>query len=261
LLSQTVDGTVISLDYARPRARGRDPLFGGVVHWDEVWTPGANWATTLEVNKDIRLDGHPLAKGKYSVWMKVGREQWTAIFDLRNHRFHTDPPDSTAEQVRFPVTPGTGPFTEALTWSFPDIRVDGGTLVLQWGTTRVAMDVRIEPSHKIDISRHEAAPYLGSYRFEWKQEGDTTKPSNITLVYQNNRLIANWDAPPFPEMASFVLIRIADNWFVFGQLDQGEVYDVDPDWVFEFAVASGKATGFEIRGEGDKLMAIGTRQR
>lgn len=260
-VSQTVDGTVITVEYARPRARGRDPLFGGVVRWEEVWTPGANWATTLEASKDIQLDGHPLPKGKYSVWMKVGRDQWTAILDPRDHRYHTDPPDSTAEQVRFAVHPGEAPFTEALTWSFPDIRVDGGTLALQWGSTRVAMDLKVEPSHKVEITRQAAAPYLGSYRFQWKEDGDSTKPSNITLVYQNDRLIANWDSPPFPELATFVLIRIADNWFIFGQLQDGEVYDVTPDWVFEFSVASGKASGFEIRGEADKLMAVGTRKR
>ncbi len=32
-LSQTIDGTVISLDYARPQVRGRSPIFGGFVHW------------------------------------------------------------------------------------------------------------------------------------------------------------------------------------------------------------------------------------
>ena len=42
-----VNGTTITLDFSRPVARGRDSLFGGVVHWGELWTPGANWATKL----------------------------------------------------------------------------------------------------------------------------------------------------------------------------------------------------------------------
>src|SRR5512138_77827 len=48
-VSQTVDGTVIEVDYGRPRLKGRIP-FGGIVHWGEVWTPGANSATTLRVS-------------------------------------------------------------------------------------------------------------------------------------------------------------------------------------------------------------------
>ena len=89
-VSQTVDGTRISVEYFRPRARGRDPLFGKVVHWNETWTPGANWATTLEVNKDIKLDGHALAKGRYSVWM-VPRQagNWTLVLDPQHRRWHT----------------------------------------------------------------------------------------------------------------------------------------------------------------------------
>jgi hypothetical protein len=71
-MSQIIDGTKISMEYSRPRARGRDPLFGGrVVHWNEVWTPGANWATTLEASKDVTLNGQRVPKGKYSVWLVV----------------------------------------------------------------------------------------------------------------------------------------------------------------------------------------------
>jgi hypothetical protein len=57
-MSQIIDGTKITVEYSRPRARGRDPLFGGrVVRWNEVWTPGANWATTFETTKNITLNG------------------------------------------------------------------------------------------------------------------------------------------------------------------------------------------------------------
>ena len=68
-MTQIIDGTKISMEYSRPRARGRNPLFGNprVVRWNEVWTPGANWATTFEINKPITLAGRAVAKGKYSV--------------------------------------------------------------------------------------------------------------------------------------------------------------------------------------------------
>ena len=71
IVSQTIDGTVITVEYSRPRVRGRSPVFGKLVTWGEVWTPGANWATTLDVSKDVTIDGHPLPRGKYSVWMEV----------------------------------------------------------------------------------------------------------------------------------------------------------------------------------------------
>jgi DUF2911 family protein len=59
-ISQTVDGTKLTVTYSRPRARARDSLFGKVVTWGEVWTPGANLATTLELSKNAKLEGHPI---------------------------------------------------------------------------------------------------------------------------------------------------------------------------------------------------------
>ena len=58
-VSQVVDGTRITVDYSRPRARGRAALFGGEVKWNEVWTPGANDATTLEIDRDTGLLATP----------------------------------------------------------------------------------------------------------------------------------------------------------------------------------------------------------
>jgi len=75
---QRINGTWITVDYSRPSARGRDNLLGGVVHWGEVWTPGANWATTLETDARIPLEGHPVPAGEYSVWLVLERDApWT----------------------------------------------------------------------------------------------------------------------------------------------------------------------------------------
>lgn len=96
-VSQTVDGTTLTVVYSRPVARGRSPLFGGVVRWDQVWTPGANWATTLEVDKDVHLNGVLVPKGKYSVWI-VPRENadWSVYLNENDRLFHTQRPDSAA---------------------------------------------------------------------------------------------------------------------------------------------------------------------
>src|SRR5207253_2946033 len=82
--SQMIDGTKISMSYSRPRGRGRDTLFGSKkgVRWDEVWTPGANYATTFEVNRPVRIDGHAVKAGTYSVWMVVRKSgDWTMVLD------------------------------------------------------------------------------------------------------------------------------------------------------------------------------------
>lgn len=264
-IAQTIDGTELTLEYSRPRVRGRDSLFGKVVKWEEVWTPGANWATTLEVSKDIRLDGHPVAKGKYSVWLAVHPAgPWTMVLDPRHRRFHTQHPDSTAEQIRFEVTPAEGPFSEVLTWSFPEIRVTGATLAMQWGATRVAFQVDVQPSYRLATSRGKAAPYVGRYEFAWtgKEPGDTSAPITLTISQQDSTLVGEWNPAPWPEAGPFILIPIKDDWFIAGFTEKGELYEVVKDMVIEFTRPRGQrlATAFEVRGEKDSLMATGRRK-
>ncbi len=260
-ISQTIDGAVITLDYARPRARGRDSLFGGVVKWAEVWTPGANWATTLEVTRDVTLDGHPVPKGKYSVWIVIQPEEWTLVLDPRAHLFHTAPPDSTADQVRYRIHPVAGLFTEVLTWSFPDVQNGGATLMLAWGREQVTLAVKVEPAHPLTIARDSVRAYLGRYRFRWTGDADTVKSSQITLSHDHGMLMGKWEPAPDSDLASFALIRIADGWFSVAEMRRGEIFEVDPDWVIEFPTGAGQATGFELRGEKDKLEGSAVRER
>jgi len=265
-LSQTVDGTKLSLTYSRPRARTRDSLFGKIVTWDEVWTPGANMATTLELSKTAKLNGHPVPKGKYSVWMVVRRAgDWTFVLDPRAELFHMQHPDSTAQQIRFPVRTAERPFLEVLTWSFPEVRQDGATLAMQWGATYVPVDVQVEPTYKLGFPEREAGPYLGRYDYSWKgAPADTTKPITFTVTYEKGNLMGRWSPDPFPDLpewSRFALIRIKDDWFIPAYLDaRGGMLEVEKGMVFEFKVASGRASGIDVRGEDDKLMATARRK-
>src|SRR5687768_315963 len=99
-VSQTIDGTKVSLEYSRPRARGRTGLFGTRIHWGEVWTPGANAATTLALSKDATINGAAVPKGKYSVWIVASRGDWEMVLDRDTTLFHTQGPKARAGQDR-----------------------------------------------------------------------------------------------------------------------------------------------------------------
>jgi hypothetical protein len=260
LVSQTIDGTVFTIDYARPRVRGRDKLFERVVKWGEEWTPGANWATTLEVNRDVQIDGHRVPKGKYSVWMVVGQYEWTLILDPRNKRYHTDVPDSTAQQIRWGVRPQEGSFTEALTWSFPEITAGGTQLLLQWGTVRVALQATVMPRHPLTIARAMAEPYIGRYSWSFA-DSDSTMKTIVELYYEDGSLKARYEPHPvfYPSMQRSIMARINDDWFIPVLMKNGQVEEMVADMVFEFAVTAGKATGFEIRDDQDNVLGSGKR--
>ncbi len=258
-ISQTVDGTKITVTYSRPRGRSRDSLFGKLVKWNEVWTPGANSATTLELSKDIKLSGHPVPKGKYSVWMVVrSAGDWTVVLDPRADLYHEAHPDSTDKQIRFPIRLEQRPFVEVLTWSFPDVRVSGATLAMQWGPVYVPLDVEVEPSYKLAFSEAQSAAYVGEYAYSWS---GSKKTEGFIVWYEKGSLMARWDPVPYPEWARFALVPIKTDWFIPAFLDeQGRIFEVAKELLFEFKVEGGKATGLNVRGEDDKVMATAKRK-
>ncbi len=260
-VSQTIDGTVITVEYSRPLARGRDSLFGGEVKWNEVWTPGANSATTLEVSKDLQLDGHPVKQGKYSIWLVVRAEgPWTMVLDPRSKLFHTVHPDSTAEQLRYEVAAGSGPFTDALAWAVPEVRLGGATLTMSWGTVRVPFRIEVQPSYTLKVSPRNALPYLGTYDLHWVDSSGTDTTSNpFTLTSRDGTLHGEWKTPPFPGAGPFALLPIRDRWFTIASMRDGAVFDIMSDLTFEYALEKGRATGFELRDEKDAVIGVGKR--
>ena len=145
VVAQTVAGTTITVEYYRPQARGRDSLIGKVVKWGDHWTPGANWATTIEVDHAIRLDAAPLPKGRYAVWAIVEPDRWTLELRRTWHKFHVPAPtDSGDVQLRLDVKPESGPVTDMLTFDFPVVGPRSTTLRFRWGTVVVPLEITVQ---------------------------------------------------------------------------------------------------------------------
>ncbi|MEP6508215.1 MAG: DUF2911 domain-containing protein, partial [Gemmatimonadales bacterium] len=232
-------------------------------HWDEVWTPGANWATTFDVTRNIKLNGKPVAKGKYSVWMVVRKTgDWTVVLDPDARRYHMEPPDSSVKQIRIPARVEAVPFTDVLTWSMPELRMSGGTLAMQWERVLIPINVEVEPSLVMTLPAGDATPYLGQYTYtEQDSTGKPGKVSTLTVSHENGMLKGQWN-PADPYFKKFALVRIAPDWFAPGVYDEkGELYEVlKPDMVFEFTRSSGKAVSVIVRGEDDVVWAKGVRK-
>ena len=135
----------------------------------------------------MTIDGHPVPKGKYTVWLVVRRDAWTMVLDPRVPRYHEERPDSTADQVRWTVHPGAGGFTETLTWSFPEMRPDGGRLLLAWGTTQLALDFTVPARYPAPVSRAIAEPILG--RYEWQWADDTSRAVSVAEFYYEEGMV------------------------------------------------------------------------
>lgn len=143
-VEQTIAATTIRVTYGRPAARGRE-IFGALVPWGRVWTPGADSATAIETSTNLTVAGNVLPAGRYSIWTIPGPERWTIIFSRRDRAFHTRYPGETNDALRFDVTPHPGPDTETLTWEFPVATGRRGMLALRWARTVVEIPLEAPP--------------------------------------------------------------------------------------------------------------------
>lgn len=261
-VSQTIDGTTIDIEYSRPMVRGRDNLFGGVVHWGEVWTPGANYSAKLEVDKKVWLNGVEVEPGDYSMWLVVEPgDSWRGFLDPRPRIFHTQRPDSAPGQIWFEAEVGEGPFFEGLTFHFAEVRPTGATLALNWGETVVNMDIRVQPSHPMTFAADRSGAFIGEYSMESQGQGLPPVQSTMEVSYQDGRLMGEMKPAIFGIYGEFVMMESMDSWFNPGWVDgAGAVWDVWPDITLEFEIEDGRAVSYEIRDDRDRLVAAGTRK-
>jgi Protein of unknown function (DUF2911) len=269
IVSQVVDGTRITVEYSRPRARGRTHLFGTEVPFGRVWTPGANQSTTLAVSKDVSIDGHPVPKGKYSVWMAISAGDWDLVLDHDTTRYHTNPPTPGGNQIRIPVERMHHDFTEVLTWSFPAVSTSGMTLVMRWDTVSVPLAITVARSFTTAVPADAAQRVAGTYIWRDAAIGasDTTAvgakaqhPGRFTVRYAGGELHATIDPPMFgdPAYGVYVLIQKKGDLYSMGRIDRGELIEVIDYCTLQFSPANGHPRSFEVRATDDDLWASGT---
>jgi len=145
-VTQRVGSTDISITYNRPVARGRE-LFGGIVRWGRVWHPGADSATTISFSRDVSIEGHDLAAGRYTIWTIPAEspQPWTVIFSRTLNVWHTPYPGESSDVLRVTVVPEHGAHMEVLAYYFPVVTPDSAQLRLHWGTTIVPVWIRPKP--------------------------------------------------------------------------------------------------------------------
>lgn len=131
-----INGATVVIDYHQPSAKGRT-VMGDLVPYDKVWRTGANNATTFEVDKDIKIEGQALPKGKYSLFTIPGENEWTIIFNKNPNQWGAYNYDKADDALRVKVKPAkTDKFIETFTIS-PE--ADG--VVMTWENTKVKFKV------------------------------------------------------------------------------------------------------------------------
>ena len=142
-VTQHIHATEVTISYNRPVARGRE-LFGSLIPWGRRWHPGADSATTIAFSKDVVIDGHTLAAGKYSLWTipEAPPKPWTVIFNKGVGGWHTNYPGESQDALRLTVAADSASYLETLTYYFPLVDADSAVLRLQWGKVAVPLKIK-----------------------------------------------------------------------------------------------------------------------
>ncbi|MDT8341104.1 MAG: DUF2911 domain-containing protein [Longimicrobiales bacterium] len=197
-LSTVIDGTTLEMEFHRPSARGRE-LFGGVVPWQVRWTPGANWATVLRVDREVRINGVTVPAGEYSLWMTPRPDRFTLSLEPETSLFHTAKPDSTDGQIHIAAEPRPTSHTEMLTWRVPVQRGSAAVLEFAWGETSVPYDVVVQPSEPPAMEAWEREIYVGRYAMTFAQGFGWPEKAELVVYEEDGRLRGRLPFPIHPD--------------------------------------------------------------
>lgn len=123
--------------YSRPQLKGRD--LQTLAPNGKVWRTGANEATQLVLNVDMKLNGRALKAGTYSLFTIPGEKEWEVIVssDLNNWGSSGYKKENTVASIKVPVTAGKESL-EAFSMAF-EKSDDGVHLHMGWDTLRIAV--------------------------------------------------------------------------------------------------------------------------
>jgi hypothetical protein len=126
----------ITIDYSQPSVKGRK-IFGDLVPYGKVWRTGANEATVFETDSDIKVEGKPLAKGKYGFFTVPGENEWTIVFNKTWNQWGAFRYVQEDDVLRVQVKPTKGgPLTEMM-----KISVESGKVKIAWENTTASFTV------------------------------------------------------------------------------------------------------------------------
>lgn len=181
-VTQNISGTEVEINYSRPSMRGRSQIWGVMEPWDIAWTPGANDATTFKFSNDVTINDVEVEAGKYSVWFELKEhESWRMMLNHDTTLFHLPYPPMDHEDMYKIIDiehQEVDSYVETLRFDLQHIRPDGAIIEFQWATTRIELELGVDPGYHLTFSAEEAAPFEG----KWILDTSMARPPDSSLV-------------------------------------------------------------------------------
>jgi len=127
-------GKLVAIDYNTPSMRGRK-IFGGLVPYGKVWRTGANPATTLKTEINLKIGGLAVPAGTYTLYSLPSETAWKLIVNKQTGQWGTIyNQDQDLGRVEMKHHTLDSP-QEVMSLSFDDIKKDSAEFHIRWDTT------------------------------------------------------------------------------------------------------------------------------
>ena len=125
----------IIVNYGSPSLRGRELIT--LTPHDKLWRTGANMATTIEVSKEVMIEGKKLSAGKYAIFTIPGKNEWVVAFNKDTDQGGTRSYDEAKDALRINVKPvKIDKPSEAM-----EFIIEDNNIALVWGDVKVPFSV------------------------------------------------------------------------------------------------------------------------
>jgi hypothetical protein len=84
-----IGGKTVTIEYNAPSARGRK-VEGGLVPYNKVWRLGADAATTLVTEADLKIGNLAVPKGVYTLYISAGQNGWLLVVNKQTGQWGTE---------------------------------------------------------------------------------------------------------------------------------------------------------------------------
>ncbi len=204
-LMQEIGLTEFFVRYSRPSVKGRKKhIWGELVPYNKVWRAGANEATTIEFSSDVKINGRPLKKGKYAIFVIPQKKgDWTFIFNTAINSWGKEAYNQKNDVLRVNATVEKSKFQETLAYDFDKILENEGTFILRWECKLARITIQVNTIEEAKkniakaISKHpndwqvlvRSASYYKNEKIELRQALDW---ANQAIKLKNNHYLPHW---------------------------------------------------------------------
>lgn len=157
-ISEEVGITSITIKYSRPGVKGREgKIWGSVVSYgfgsfnfingnmSSPWRAGANEATIISFEHDVKVEGKDLKAGSYALFMAMGKDSVTLIFSRQTDAWGSFYYTPESDVLRVKVKTGSLDKTvEWLKYEFIEHTENSCVIAMQWEKLSVPFTVQVD---------------------------------------------------------------------------------------------------------------------